>query len=166
LGKIIFAAYASNSTGACQMLKLLGVMTALIIAAPASAEQPDRVLPEASLAIGVGRSETFRFKSTFDNINVSNKGIVQATAQSDHVMTLFGEAEGGAVVTVRDGGRILYTVEIQITPEVGHIVRMYGRPGVTDYVGFYCTEISCGRADKEFNGSREPTRSIQTIINR
>ena len=98
------------------MLKLLGILTGLILAAPAIAEQPERVFPEAAMSIGIGRSETLRFQSAFDTINVSSQGVVQATAQSDKVMTLVGLAEGVAIVTVRDGAKELYSVAVSVTP--------------------------------------------------
>src|SRR4051812_34401180 len=92
-----------------------------MLAAPALAEQPERVLPEDTLTIPVGGSETLRFKSSFDSVNISSKGVVQATAQTDRVLTLVGEAVGLATVTVRGGGQELYTVAIEVTGEPGHL---------------------------------------------
>ncbi len=148
------------------MLKLVGIAIGLaVLVQGALAETPERVLPEAAMSIGIGRSETLRFQSAFDQINVSSQGIVQATAQSDHVMTLLGQAPGVAIVTVRDGARELYSVAVEVTTEPGRIVKLYNGKS-PDYVGYYCTDAACGRADKELNGSREAQRSEQTIIHR
>lgn len=124
-----------------------------------------RVVPESSLSIMVGRSETLRFRSSFDSVSVSNQGIVQASARTDRVLTLVGEAEGEAIVSVRNGAEELYNVLVQITPEPGHVVRLYSR-GSSDFVGYYCNQVGCGRADKELNGRREAARTEQTVIHR
>jgi hypothetical protein len=130
-------------------------------------EEPERVVPETTISIGIGRAETLRFKSTFGVVNVATEGIVQAIPQSDRVLTLYGKAEGTTLLTVRtDRGDEIYSATVSVTQEPGRVVRLYGRRDVPDYTGFYCTDRACGRADKELNGSREPTRTIETIINR
>lgn len=148
------------------MSKLIGFSLALgLLATPAFAEQPVRVVPDTSLSIPVGRSETLRFKSSFDSISVSNQGVVQASARTDRVLTLFGEAEGEAIVTVRSGPEEIYSVTVRITAEAGHTVKIYGHKN-SDYVGYYCTSTACGRSDKELNGRREPQRTESTVNHR
>ncbi|HXI40267.1 MAG TPA: pilus assembly protein N-terminal domain-containing protein [Bryobacteraceae bacterium] len=151
------------------MLKSVGVLAALGLASAAYAqpqEQPERLVPEASISVGVGRAEILRFRTAFGSVNVATQGIVQAIPQSDHVLTLYGEKEGVTYLTVRtDKGEEIYSATVSVTQEPGHVVKLYGK-AATDYVGFYCTESGCGRADRELNGSREPSRSEQTIIHR
>ena len=130
-----------------------------LLATPALAqpqEQPERIVPEAAISIGIGRSETLRFRSSFGVVNVATQGIVQAIPQSDRVLTLYGQAEGTTLLTVRtNNGDEIYSATVSVTQEPGHVVRLYGDPKVRDYTGFYCTETACGRADKELNGARD-----------
>ena len=153
-----------------KMLKWAGVIIGLaLVMQPAIsvAEQPERVLPEAAISVGIGQSQTFRFKSNFTSAGTVTEGVVEVLPQSDRVLTLVGKAVGGTILIVRgDDGREIYSASVQVTPEPGHVVRLYGKPGVPDYVGFFCTDVACGRADKELGGSREPSRTEQTIIHR
>ena len=150
--------------GTLAVLALIG-LSVPVLAQPR--EEPERLAPEASISVGVGRAEILRFRTAFGTVNVATQGIVQAIPQSDHVLTLYGEKEGATILTVRtDKGEEIYSATVSVTQEPGRVVRLYGRRDVPDYTGFYCTTAACGRADKELNGSREPTRTIETIINR
>lgn len=140
-----------------------------LLAAPAYGqplEEPERVSPESAITIGVGQTETLKFRSSFGTVSVATDGIVQLIPQSDRTLTLYGRAPGTTLLTVRsDRGDEIYSAFVNVSPEPGHVVKLYGR-NVPDYVGFYCTDVVCGRADKELGGSREPSRSEQTIIHR
>lgn len=138
-------------------MKRLGLICCLL-ATPAVAEQPERLVPSATIAVGVGHTERLKFKANFGAINVASQGVVQATAQSDRVMTLFGQAEGVTTVSVQaPNGEEIYSATVVVSAEPGHVVRIYGRKDIPDYTGFYCTATFCGRADKELGGIREPS---------
>jgi hypothetical protein len=80
-----------------------------------------------------------------------------------------------------DKGDRIYSAMLNVTPESEHFVRIYG--GATkgqegdskDYIGVWCTETCCGRADKDvaptqnytpgsLNRLRLQYRSAQMII--
>jgi len=138
-------------------------IAATISAGSASAQNPERVVPPNSISIAVGHAQTLKFPNAFDTINIASQGIVKATASTDQMMTLLGESEGETILSVFKGGQQTYSATVTITPEAGHVVRVYGGNN-PDYVGYYCTTRSCGRADKELNGSRETRRTETTII--
>jgi len=151
-------------------MKLLAAATVLsvVFSAAAYAEAPMRpqlVVSKDTISIAVGRSQTFRFENPFDGISIATQGAVDASVSTDHEMTLQGIAEGETIVKVFNGGKELYSAKIIVTPEPGSIVRMYGtRKDVPDYVGFYCTDRFCGRADKELDGRREVSSQTTTFI--
>ena len=128
--------------------------------------EPERVSPESAITIGVGQIETLKFRSSFGTVSVATDGIVQLVPQSDRTLTLYGRAPGTTLLTVRnDRGDEIYSAFVNVSQEPGRVVRLYGR-NVPDYTGFYCTDVACGRADKELGSSREPSRTEQTIIHR
>jgi len=143
-------------------LAVLGLAIALTTVA--HAEVPERVGPQETISIAMGRTQTLKFQSQFDTINVTSKGVVEATANSDHMVTLTGLAEGETIMTISKGGREIYSATVTITTEPGHVVRHYGGNS-PDYVGSYCSATFCGRSNKDLNGSREPSSETTTTAN-
>jgi hypothetical protein len=151
-------------------MKLRALLLCTVLVSPALAQpqdKPERLEPADMISIAVGHSQSFRFKVPFDSVAVAAQGIVQASAQSDHVLSLYGQAEGVTVLSVRSKGQEVYVATVQITTEPGHTVRIYGTTSkdktVPDYTGFFCTEVFCGRADKELAGSRDPSSRSVTV---
>ncbi len=131
---------------------------------PVFAETPQEIIPKDRISVAIGQSQTLKFNSAFKTIAVSSKGTVEAMATTDHIMTITGLLEGEALLTVlgTDGDE-LYRAIVSVTPEPGHIVRIYDNKS-PDYTGFYCTEVHCGRANKELNGAREVSSQTTTAI--
>jgi hypothetical protein len=147
------------------MLRKFGVLAVLglALATAARAEKPEPLIPsDGDVYIAVGRAETFQFKTSFQTINVLVPGIVQATAQTDRTVTFLAQAEGETLVLITTpDGRQVYSARFIVTQEPGHVVKIYG-PSAKDYVGVYCTETTCGRADKELGGARDPASTSVT----
>jgi hypothetical protein len=137
-------------------LAVFGLSVALMMSAAAYA-QPDRaprvITPEDTINLAVGQSTKLEFPGVFDQVNLTSD-VVQVKPISDRVMTLQGLAEGSAIMTVMSGSKEVYSVSIVVGAELGHTVKFYdGRS--KDYTGYYCTDVNCGRADKELNGARD-----------
>lgn len=131
----------------------------------ARAEEPEEIPIEGSHQIGVGESKSLRFSSTLKTVTVTSVGIVEATAQTDRVITVTGVMAGVTTLLVYgDDGRRIYSALISVNPDTGHVVRLYGNArsdsggGTKDYVGFYCNSVFCGRSDKDL----PPASSTQT----
>lgn len=128
-----------------------------LLATPALA-QPDTaprvVTTEDTINLAVGQATKLNFPRPFDQINMTSDTVVQAKPVTDRVMTLQGLAEGETILTVMMGGTALWSGIVIVGAERGHTVRIYDGKS-KDYLGFYCTDTTCGRADKELNGARE-----------
>lgn len=142
-----------------------------IAAAKAQPEpSPQEIEADATIELAVGQGKTFRFQSPITSINVATEGIAKATPQSDRMITVVGLAPGQTVLLVygRSGER-MYSAEVVVSPDTGRSVKLYGQhrtaDGVSrleDYVGYYCTETTCSRADKD----KPPAPPVQTTITR
>lgn len=56
-------------------------------------------------------------------------------------------------------GHIIYTATVAVAPTAGHLVKLYGHTHTKGFIGYYCSETGCGRADldrKLANGGRDP----------
>jgi hypothetical protein len=147
-------------------LAILGLSIALMSAAHAQSDYRPRIelpLPEDSYNLSVGEATKLRFPDVFDRIELTTDSVVQAKPLSDRVLTLQGLAEGETIMTVFAGSKELYSATIIVGTERGHVVKFYGLPKTPDFVGFYCTETSCGRADKELKGAREYTDQSESV---
>jgi hypothetical protein len=153
-------------------LAILGLSIALMSAAHAQPDTRPQVvlpLPEDSYNLSVGEATKLNFPVVFDRIELTSDTVVQAKPLSDRVLTLQGLAEGEVIMTVFAGAKELYSATITVGTEKGHVVKFYGytreKDHIPDFIGFYCTETSCGRADKELKGAREyndQSESVQT----
>jgi hypothetical protein len=129
----------------------------LLLSSPAWA-QPDTtptvVTPQDVINLSVGQATKLQFPTVYDQVNLTSDVIVQVKPITDKVMTLQGLAEGETIMTVMAGNKEVFSATIIVGAERGHVVRIYDNR-YRDYTGFYCTDLACGRADKELNGSRE-----------
>ena len=75
------------------ILAVLGCL-AFVGGGIARAEEPEEIPVEGNLQIGIGESKSLRFASSVKTISVTSAGVVEATAQTDRVITLTGVASG------------------------------------------------------------------------
>lgn len=133
-------------------MRIIAVI-ALLWAGAAMAQPPQEVTPEFTISIGLGQTRVYRFDEPFDRINVISKGIVTATAQTDHQLSLVGDAVGETYIYVYGPSGTLMEAALMVTPEKGHVVKMYGTGRNEDvnagFVMTYCNEFGCGRPDKD-----------------
>lgn len=126
----------------------------LLLSGLAYAEQPQDITPTETINLAVGQTRVLRFQEPIKQAGAASDGVVQVTAQTDRRLSLTGIGAGATVLSVYDDqGNEIYNATVVVGQEVGRIIRMYGTS--KDYVGFYCTETACGRADKELNGARD-----------
>lgn len=137
------------------MRKPLGFAAGLLLlASGAMAQPPEEVVPEGQISLAVGQPKVFRFDEAVSRVDVITKGVVEATAQSDHQITLIGTDAGTTQMFVfSPQGKRLYSAAITVTAEPGHRVKIYGTGKNDDvnagFVSVYCNEFGCGRPDKD-----------------
>ncbi len=138
-------------------MKALYAVTMLVFSTPVWAQpetRPEIVTTEDHYDLAVGQATKLAFPTIFDRVDLTSDGVVQARPLSDRVLTLSGLSPGEVIMTVFAGSKELYSALVTVGAERGHTVKFYdGR--TRDYTGFYCTDVDCGRADKELNGARD-----------
>jgi hypothetical protein len=141
-------------------MKRLVLAAALLLSHSAFAQPPEIVQPEDQIELAVGEARTLKFHETFQKVGTVTEGVAQIMPQSDRTLTVSGLAPGQTLMFVHsEKGDLIYTAAIAVTPTSGHLVKHYGRRGVKDFVGYYCSETGCGRADldkKLANSGRDP----------
>jgi hypothetical protein len=142
------------------ILAVLAAGTGLAMAQPSN--RPEVGTTEETYNLAVGQATKLSFPQSFDRVDLTTDTVVQAKPLTDKTMTLQGLAEGEVIMTVFIGGTELYSATIIVGAERGHTVRLYDGKS-KDYLGFYCTDIACGRSDKELNGARE-VGSVTTVV--
>jgi hypothetical protein len=152
-------------------LAILGLSLALMTAAHAQ-PQPETQPPEVidtqnTISVGAGQAQKIRLPVAFDNIFFGAKDVVEATPLSDRVLVLQGLAPGQTIMIARKDGKEVYSAIVAVTVDPGSVVKIYGQLhrgdiGGRDYMSYYCTDISCGRADKELSGARDVTGETTT----
>ncbi len=125
----------------------------LLLTTPAWA-QPQEIEPEGLIQLNLGQAKAFEFKEAIGQIYFAPKDIVEGTPQTDRQFTVSPITSGSTRMFVRDPtGKLIYNVEIVVSPEPGHIVKFYGGSKNDDlnagYSAMYCTETTCERPDKD-----------------
>jgi hypothetical protein len=145
-------------------MKRLALVCCLL--ATSALAQPDTapqvVKTEDTVNLSVGQATKLVFPGVFDQVHLTSDTVVQAKPVTDKMLTLQGLAEGEAIMTVMAGTREVWSGTIVVGAERGHTVRVYDGKS-KDYLGFYCTDSACGRADKELNGAREVSSVTTTV---
>lgn len=137
------------------MRSLSAVLGAIFVCGMAWAQPPEIVEPEDQIQLGIGEARTLKFHEPFTRAGTVTENIAQILPQSDRTLTVSGMASGQTLMFVHDEkGNLIYSATISVTPSTGHLVRLYGgtRDKDTamrglDYAGYYCTELTCSRAD-------------------
>jgi hypothetical protein len=137
----------------------------MLVAGHAFAEQPQEVIPQGQISLGVGEVRAFMFKEPLSRVNVLTKGTIEATPQSDRQISIVGLAVGVTQMFVyAPDGEQLYGAVVTVTPEPGHIVKIYGTGKNEDinagYVQMYCNQYTCGRPDSDLP---KPTITVERV---
>jgi hypothetical protein len=128
-------------------------LTLLLLSGPAWA-QPQEISSEGLIKLSVGQSKAFEFAEPFREIYFAPEDIVKSVPQSDRQFTIAPIAAGSTRMFVRSpNGQLMYNVDIVVSPEPGHLVKLYGGNRNDDlnagYVAVYCTDVGCERPDKD-----------------
>lgn len=129
---------------------------------------PEVIQSDKPIEVAVGEAKVLRFSEAFSSPVMTSKDIADIIPQSDHMLTITGLSPGATAFFLKDeGDRVIYTGSILVTPSSGRLVKIYRRD-VNDYVGYYCSEFGCGRADldKKLANSRDPNEPTVTVISK
>lgn len=137
-------------------MRVLVLMAALLLAGSALAQQqPQNVVTANRIDMVVGQTNLLRFNDSIGSIVFSQKEVVDALPPQGDQQFAFVATKPGVTrlfVSAPDG-RSLYDTEIVVTPEPGHMVKIYGTNKNDDlnagYVGVFCTSTGCERPDKD-----------------
>ncbi|SFJ72328.1 pilus assembly protein N-terminal domain-containing protein [Bradyrhizobium sp. cf659] len=139
-------------------MRLVIIAFGLLMAGPALAQPPEILEPKDTIDLAVGESRTLVFEKPFKDPTVVTHGTAELIPQTDRKLTVSGLAPGRTLLIVNQPGEEPYMAAINVTPSSGHLIKFYGTGG-KDYIGWYCSETGCGRADldkKLANGGRDP----------
>jgi hypothetical protein len=148
-------------------LLITGLVAGFLLGAAfkAFAQPPTEVIPETQIYLGVGQTRVYRFDAVIGRVNILTAGTVTAAAQTDHQISVSGEAPGETQIIVfsPEGARLLEAI-VTVTVERGHQVKIYGTGKNDDAnAGFnlvYCNELGCGRPDRDLP---IPTISVERV---
>jgi len=140
--------------------------TGLAIAQPNAA--PEILQPQDQIELAIGESRTLQFREPFEKAGTGTEGIAQIVPQSDRTLTVSGITSGQTSFYVQGPkGDLVYLATVIVAPAAGHLVKLYGRSDIKDFVGYYCSEIGCGRADLDktlANGGRDPSEPVSQSV--
>lgn len=132
------------------------LVAALLLVGTAWAQQPPQNIVAADrIDMVVGQTNLLRFNDSIGSIVFSQKEVVDALPPQGDRQFAFVATRPGVTrlfVTTPDG-KSLYDTEIVVTPEPGHMVKIYGTNKNDDlnagYVAMFCTTTGCERPDKD-----------------
>lgn len=142
------------------MRQLPAILGAMLVCSAAWAQPPAEVIPEGEISVGLNEVKVFHFADSVSTINVITKGTIQANAQTDHQVSIVGLAAGETQMFLYSAdGKTIYSATVTVTPEAGHLVKIYGTGKNEDvnagFISTYCNGSGCGRPDKDL-----PTPSV------
>lgn len=129
----------------------------LLLGGPTWAQTPQIVQTEDRIELGVGESKTLRFQRPYKSFDSAIPGVIKFLPQSDRQLTVTGTTLGTTLMFIHDDREnVIYAATVSVLPEPGHLVKIYARD-VKDFVGFYCTDTGCGRADPDLAAKDQPS---------
>ena len=83
-----------------------------------------------------------------NRFSLSIEDIAQVIPETDRVFTIRGLKAGRVMMTAYAAdGQVVHRATVIVDQTQG-LVKIY-RADVKDYIGFFCTSLSCGRADPD-----------------
>jgi hypothetical protein len=136
------------------MRLLIALAACAALTVSAFAQDPKEIDTTNTIKIYPGESRIIRFDQGVKDIKFSD-GIVQVSIESDQTFVLRGLRPGSAIMSAFDpSGTVVHRARIVVP---GTLVRIYGTGTVdekkSDYAGYICTDIGCGRADPDVDRS-------------
>lgn len=135
------------------------ILFALLLLSGPAFGQPQEITARDTIEVRPNQTRTFQFSSSFSDIRISS-AVAEIIAESDRTFTLRGLKFGQAMLSAfSPDGRVLYRANVSVV-ETGRLVKIYGAdPKSKDYVGYYCTDTGCGRANIDV-----PPTPFSTVI--
>jgi hypothetical protein len=130
------------------------VAALLLVAGSASAQPPRELTSQDQITLVAGTGKMLVFDEPVGRIDVTQKDIVEATPQTDRRISIAAMKAGVVQMVVSSpSGQVIYSANVIVSPEPGHIVKMYS-PGKNDdlnagYSAVFCDDRGCGRPDKD-----------------
>lgn len=137
-------------------MKRLALVILLALTGVAQAQQQvQNVIATNRIDMVVGQTNLLRFNDAIGSIVFSQKDVVEGLPpQGDRQFAFVANKPGVSRLFVSGpDGRSLYDAEIVVTPEPGHMVKIYGTNKNDDlnagYTAMFCTNTGCERPDKD-----------------
>jgi hypothetical protein len=116
--------------------------------AQAQTQAPREIIATDTIELRAEQARTFAFDEPVTKFTLSSEGIAQIIPETDRTFTVRALAPGRVLMTAYGpDGRVVHRSNILIGPTEG-LVKVYGRPE-KDFVGYYCSNMGCGRADPD-----------------
>jgi hypothetical protein len=159
--------YGSRPFGAREAISMRLLIAAAVYAAMTVcgfAQGPKEIGEIETIKIYPGETKIFTFDQSISDIKATGENI-KIVPETDRTFALVGIAPGAVVLTAFNSeAKLVYRSRVVI---VGNVVRIYGTGTVdekkSDYVGYVCTDVGCGRADpgieRRASGTVERTRT-------
>lgn len=136
-------------------------MSAAILAGHANAQAPREVVANDTIELRAEQARTFAFDEPVTKFTLSSEGVAQVIPETDRTFTVRALAQGRVLMTAyAPDGRIVHRSNIVVGPSEG-FVKIYGDSKGKDFVGFYCSNNGCARADPDkvpYTASVQQTR--------
>ncbi|MET4320354.1 pilus assembly protein N-terminal domain-containing protein [Bradyrhizobium sp. RT5a] len=134
---------------------LFGAISAAIFAGNVGAANaqaaPREVIGADTIDLRSGQTRTFTFDQPVSRFSLSAEGIAEIRPETDRTFTVRALGAGQVLMTAyAQDGHVVHRSYISVA-DAGRLVRVYGfdMKMTKDYVGFYCTDVGCGRADPD-----------------
>ena len=113
------------------------------------AQAPREVVATDTIELRAEQARTFAFDEPVTKFTLSSDGIAQIIPETDRTFTVRALAPGRVLMTAyAPDGRVVHRSNIVVGQTEG-FVKIYGDPEIKDFVGFYCSNSGCGRADPD-----------------
>jgi Flp pilus assembly secretin CpaC len=124
-------------------------MSAALVAGHVRAQPPHEVVATDTIEMRAEQARTFAFDEPVSRFSLSSEGVAQVVPETDRTFTVRALAPGRVLMTAyAPDGRVVHRSNIIVAQTEG-FVKIYGDPEIKDFVGFYCSNTGCGRADPD-----------------
>jgi Flp pilus assembly secretin CpaC len=124
-------------------------ISAALLAGHADAQAPREVLATDTIELRAEQARTFAFDEPVTKFTLSSEGVAQVIPETDRTFTIRALTPGRVLMTAyAQDGRVVHRSNIVVGQTEG-FVKIYGNPELKDFVGFYCSNTGCGRADPD-----------------
>ncbi|UVO39411.1 pilus assembly protein N-terminal domain-containing protein [Bradyrhizobium arachidis] len=119
-----------------------------LVAGTASAQHMQEIVATETIELRAEQARTFTLDQPVNKFSLSVEDIAQVIPETDRVFTIRGLKAGRVMMTAYAAdGQVVHRANVIVDQTQG-LVKIY-RAEVKDYVGFFCTSLSCGRADPD-----------------